>query len=216
SATGDMNTGSRYFLSSVTKFYLTAVVIQMIEEDLIRLEDKAADYLPHEYAQGLHVYKGVDYSSLITIKNLLSNTSGLADYFFHRKNNGKSKAKKLLESNDELWNLDKTFHLIRKMNPKFPPGKKGKASYSDTNFQLLGKIIEIVKEKRIDKVFQEYIFDPLKLKDTYVYSDSDDQTPVPFYYKSEKLWLPEYMTSVPAEGGIISTAEECMLFLKAF
>src|SRR5690606_7048497 len=77
SATGDMNTGSRYFLSSVTKFYLTAVVIQMIEEDLFRLEDKAADYLPHEYAQGLHVYKGVDYSSLITIKNLLSNTSGL-------------------------------------------------------------------------------------------------------------------------------------------
>jgi D-alanyl-D-alanine carboxypeptidase len=117
---------------------------------------------------------------------------------------------------DEPWDFDKTINSVKKLNPKFRPGKKGKASYSDTNYQLLGKIIESVTGKPINEVFREYIFDPLQLKETYVYSDPDDQSPVPYYYKSKKLWLPGYMSAVSAEGGIVSTAEECMIFLKAF
>jgi D-alanyl-D-alanine carboxypeptidase len=112
--------------------------------------------------------------------------------------------------------LTKQFNAVKKLKPKFPPGKKGKASYSDTNYQILGKIIESVTGKNISEVFREYIFDPLHLKETYVYTDQADQSPVPFYYKTKKLWLPEYMTSVSAEGGIVSTAAECMIFLKAF
>jgi D-alanyl-D-alanine carboxypeptidase len=54
------------------------------------------------------------------------------------------------------------------------------------------------------------------VKDTYAYNDVNDNAPVPFYYKDRKLWLPDYMTSVAPEGGIVSTAGEVMLFLKAF
>jgi len=102
------------------------------------------------------------------------------------------------------------------MNPKFAPGQKGKVAYSDTNYQILGKVIETVTEKDIDKVFSEYIFDKLSFCNTYVYKDTADNEPTVFYHKDKKLWLPNYMTSISVEGGIVSTAEEVMIFLKNF
>ncbi len=215
-AAGDMNAGSRYFLASVTKLYVTVVVMRLVEEKALNLDDSIAKFLPEEYTQGLHVLRGVDYSAQITLRNLISNTSGLPDYFFHKKSDGKSAADLLLDGVDEPWDAEKTISTVKQMKPKFRPGKKGKASYSDTNYQLLGKIIETVTGKTMGEVFREYIFDPLNLKDTYLYTDTDDDSPVFFYYKSKKLWLPNYMSAVSAEGGIVSTAAECMLFLKAF
>ena len=215
-AGGDMQTDSRYFIASVTKLYMTAVVMRLVEEGRLSLEDSIARYLPADYIQGLHVLKGVDYSASITIRHLISNTSGLPDYFFHKDQDGKSAAVTLLEGQDGYWPVERTIRTVKKLKPKFAPGKKGKASYSDTNYQLLGKIVEAVTGKTLNDVFSEYIFIPLGLKDTYFYSDENDETPVAFYYKSKKLWLPKYMTSIPAEGGIVSTAGECMRFLKAF
>lgn len=213
---GDMQIDSHYFIASVTKLYVTAIVMRLIEEKKLNLSDSIAKYLPGEYMQGLHVLKGVDYSNIITVNNLISNTSGLPDYFFHKQYDGKTAASKLLEGVDESWHLEKTINTVKKLKPNFAPGKKGKVSYSDTNYQLLGKIIEIVTGKSICEVFKEYIFDELNLSNTYAYIDLYDDSPVPFYYKSKKIWLPKYMVSITAEGGIVSTAEESMLFLKEF
>jgi D-alanyl-D-alanine carboxypeptidase len=215
-AVGEMQKDSQYFIASVTKLYITAIVMHLIEEGKLNLDDKIANYLPSSYIQGLHVLKGVDYSNAITIKHLISNTSGLPDYFFHKQANGKTAASSLLEGNDQSWDLDTTIQTVKELTPNFVPGKKGKAAYSDTNYQLLGRIIEIITGKGIDEVFQEFLFDPLSLRNTYVFRDTSDNGPVPFYYKSKKLWLPNYMVSVPAEGGIVSSAEESMVFLKEF
>jgi CubicO group peptidase (beta-lactamase class C family) len=94
--------------------------------------------------------------------------------------------------------------------------EKGKASYSDSNYQLLGRIIERITIRSIGEVFQEFIFDELNLRDTYTYQDTQDNTPVPFYYNSRELWLPKYIASITVEGGIVSTAPESMVFLKEF
>ncbi len=215
-AAGEMQKDSQYFIASVTKLYVTAIVMRLIEEGKLKLDDHIAKYFPSEFMQGLHVLKGVEYSNEITIKHLISNTSGLPDYFFHKQANGKTAASLLLEGNDQSWDLETTIQTVKKLTPNFFPGKKGKAAYSDTNYQLLGRIIEIITEKNIDDVFKEFLFDELSLRHTYVYNDTTDKKPVSFYYKSKKLWLPDYMVSVPAEGGIVSTAEESMLFLKEF
>ena len=215
-ATGEMQTTSQYFIASVTKLYVTAVVMSLMDEGKISLEDKINKYLPKEYIEGLHVLKGVEYSNDITVKHLISNTSGLPDYFFHKHPDGKTASSHLMEGNDQSWHLEKTVETVKKLTPNFPPGKKGKAAYSDTNYQLLGEIIEKITGKKIDEVFKDYIFDKLNLKHTYVFKDTADKTPVLFYYGSKQLWLPNYMVSVPTEGGIVSTAEESMIFLKEF
>jgi D-alanyl-D-alanine carboxypeptidase len=215
-AAGNMQADSRFFIASVTKLYVTAVAMRLVEENRIQLHDKISAYLPGSFCDGLHVLKGVDYSNEITIAHLISNTSGLPDYFFHKQANGRTVADELMDGNDESWPLDRTIGLIRNLRPRFKPGAKGKASYSDTNYQLLGRIIEHVTGKPIGEVFQDFIFDELELRSTYAYSNIDDKTPVPFYYKSRQLWLPKYVASVTAEGGIVSTAEEVMIFLKEF
>jgi D-alanyl-D-alanine carboxypeptidase len=200
----------------VTKLYVTTVILCLIEEGRIDLEDKISNYLPEELMAGLHVLKAVDYSNDINIKHLMSNTSGIPDYFFHKRSDGKTSASELLDGKDGSWHLEKTIKLVKELTPNFEPGKKGKATYSDTNYQLLGRIIELITEKSIGEVLQEFIFDELGLNHTYAYQDISDTEPVPFYYKSKKLWLPNYMASITSEGGIVSTAEETMLFLKGF
>jgi len=99
------------------------------------------------------VLKGIDHSGEITVKHLISNTSGLPDYFTHKENNKPSVADLLLQGKDDPWDLEKTIDSMKKMTPKFAPCKKGKALYSNTNYQLLGKIIEIVTNKEIANVF---------------------------------------------------------------
>ncbi len=215
-AAGEMNKDDRYFIASVTKLYITAVVLQLMDQKQLSLDDKIGKYLPGELLDGLHVLKGVDHTGEITIKHLISNNSGIPDYFFHRQPDGKTAASELLGGKDDPWPLEKSIDLVKTLTPRFRPGQKGKAAYSDTNYQLMGRIIENITGKTIHEAFGEYIFNPLKLQDTYVYNDVNDTSPVPFYYKSNKLWLPQYMASVSPEGGIVSTTRETMIFLKAF
>ncbi|WP_114749839.1 serine hydrolase domain-containing protein [Pleomorphovibrio marinus] len=213
-AAGCMQVEDNYFIASVTKMYITVLVMKLIDEGKIRLEDKISEHLPGHFCDKIHVFKGVDYSGQLTIRHLITNTSGIPDYFFHKQENGRTVADELMEGKDEAWPLERTIGLIQGLKPKFKPGAK--AAYSDSNYQLLGKIIEEVSGLSIPEIMKVYIFDPLGLKNTYIYQDTSDNMPAPFYYGSKKLWLPNYMASIGPEGGIVSTIDEVMVFLKAF
>ncbi|SOC41481.1 serine hydrolase domain-containing protein [Ureibacillus acetophenoni] len=208
SAAGNLTPDQPYFIASVTKLYVTAVILKLQSENRLNLQDKISQYFSDDILQGLHVYKGRDYSKEITIKHLLSNTSGIPDYF------SSDAMKELLAGMDQRWGFERELVSVKQMKPKFVPGQK--VQYSDTNFQLLGKIIETITNKDIHSVFKEFIFDEIKLENTYLYEDANDSRPSPFYYKEKKIHLPKYMSSIGPEGGIISTAKESMIFLKAF
>lgn len=212
---GDIKSDDRYFIASVTKLYVTAVMIMLREEGKLDFSDRMHTYFPEGLIDKIHVLNGKDNTKDITIAHLLSNTSGIPDYFYYDKPKGEA-ASMLLTGKDQAWPLDKAVMNAKKLKPKFMPGQKGKVNYSDTNFQLLGGIIEKVTGRQIGEVFDEYIFKPLGLKDTYAYKDLADTTPVPMYYKTQKIHAPNYMASVTAEGGIVSTAKESMAFVKAF
>jgi len=215
-ARGEMNPKSRYFIASVTKLYVTAVIMSLVEENKLRLDDKINKYIPQDYLEKLHVFKGVDYSNTITIMHLISNTSGIPDYFFYKEPGKPRAADSLFSGNDEAWGFDKMINAVKNMKPKFPPDYKNKVHYSDTNYRLLGKIIEIVTEKNTAEAFKERIFDVLDLRNTYMYSDPNDDSPAVLYYKGTCVCVPNYMASIGSEGGIVSTADEVMIFTKAF
>lgn len=212
---GNIKSEDRYFIASVTKLYVTAVLLILRADNKLSFADNIYKYFSEELISGIHVLDGVDYTKEITIAHLLSNTSGIPDYFYYDKAKGEA-ATDLLRGNDQPWPLDKAIKRVKILKPKFKPGQRGKVHYSDTNYQLLGGIIEKVTGKWIGDVFKEYIFEPLGLKDTYAYQEINDSTPVAIYYKSEKVHAPRYMASITAEGGIVSTAKESMAFLKAF
>jgi D-alanyl-D-alanine carboxypeptidase len=210
SGAGNIRAGDQYFIASVTKLYITAVILKLRSQHLLQLEDKITKYLSRDITKGLHVLNGIDYTNDITIKHLMSNTSGIPDYFTSEM------VSELVNGLDQSWHLEKTLEVIKQKKPKFKPGQKKKAQYSDPNYQLLGKIIENITGKSIHEVFKAFIFDELNLVKTYVYEDINDIRPIPMYYKKQTINVPIYITSIAPEGGIVSTAQETMIFLKAF
>jgi D-alanyl-D-alanine carboxypeptidase len=213
---GDISADDRYYIASVTKLYITALLLILRAENKLAFSDKIYTYFPENFIDGIHILDGTDYSKDITITHLLSNTSGIPDYFYYDKQEGGHSVEELMAGNDQAWPLDRAIQKAKKLKPRFKPGQKGKVHYSDTNYQLLGAIIEKVTGMWIGDALDDYLFKPLNLKDTYAYKDINDKTPVPFYYKNQKIHAPKYLASITAEGGIVSTARETMIFLKAF
>jgi len=80
-ASGDLTIDQPYFIASTTKLFTTAIILKMKAEGKLSLEDKISTYPEQSILEGLHVYRGIDYCGEITIKHLLSHTSGLPDYF---------------------------------------------------------------------------------------------------------------------------------------
>jgi CubicO group peptidase (beta-lactamase class C family) len=215
-STGNLSTESPYFIASTTKLYTTAVILHLESQKKLKLTDSLIQYFSQQELQGLHILNQIDWSQNITIGQLLSNTSGLPDYFEDKDNNGNILMNNLLNGKDQSWNFQDVLQLTKQMKPKFPPGEKGKAHYSDSNFQLLGEIIERISGKSISQMYEELIFKPLKLTDTYLFLDTNDKRPLSMYYKEKPLNIPLAMSSVKADGGIVSTAEESAIFLQAF
>jgi D-alanyl-D-alanine carboxypeptidase len=214
---GNLETESQYFIASTTKLFTSAMILNLASRNVFQLDDPVAHYLDKSIMEGLLVIKGVDYSGRITIRQLLAHTSGLPDYFQQKKANGKSFLEELTAGIDQGWSFEQVIAEAKKMKPAFHPGENGKALYSDTNYQILGRLIETVSGKPIPTALREFIFVPLGLQKTYLYTaDSRDTCPAPLYYKENRLHVPLAMSSFGTDGGIVSTSAELMTFLKAF
>lgn len=165
--------------------------------------------------RGLHVWRGADRSAELSIRQLLAHTSGLPDYFEGAGSRSGSLLGALKQGTGRPWTPAQALEIAKGMKPRFEPGRKGKAHYSDTNYQLLGLIIEHVYEKPYAVVFAERLATPLGLRQTYIYADTSDRLPADILYKGRPLSIPMAMNSFGPDGGG-STAAETMIFLKAF
>lgn len=215
-ASGNLAVDQPYFIASTTKLFTTAIILRLRAEGKLSLDDKISNYIEPSFLSSLHIFKGKDYSQELTIKHLLSHTSGLPDYFQGKGTNGKSLENEITEGNDQFWTFEQAIERTKKMPPLFAPGTKGKANYSDANFQILGKIIETITHKSYSENCKECIILPLDLTKTYLYQDSADKTPKTLYYKSNELNIPKAMTSFGADGGIVSTSTDLLIFIEAF
>jgi len=215
-ASGNINPDSQYFIASTTKLFVTAIILNFKSKGLLTLDDKISRYLDQEVLNGLHTLNGQDHANEITIKNLLAHTSGIPDYFQQKNKLGKSLERKITNGDDQFWTFEKAIELSKSLKPMFLPNAKGKAHYSDTNFQLLGKIIETITHKPISDNYKEIVFDPIGLIKTYPFSDVEDTRPKTLYYKDKELFIPKAMVSFGPDGGIVSTSGEMMAFLEAF
>lgn len=212
---GNLEKNSQYAIASISKMYTTATILRLVSEGKLALQDKIGKYLPMDIISKLHVYKGIEYSNDITIEHLLSHISGLPDYYEEKDENGESVVDNIIME-DKFFSIDDIISNTKKLKPHFKPGEKGKAFYSDANFDILGMIIEKTTNKKLKDVFLEYIFEPLELNNTYLYEQNCNKEFAPIYYKSKPLHVPLAMASFSASGGIISNVEENMKFIKAF
>lgn len=119
------NSDTRYKIGSVTKTFTSVVILQLVEEKKLTLDTKLSRFFPT-----------IQNSGDITIENLLNHSSGIysftndADYSIYAKSP---------KTRSEL------LKKIKAGKPAFEPGEK--AEYSNSNFVILGWIIEDVTKK---------------------------------------------------------------------
>ncbi len=206
-------------IASVTKLFTATAIMVLYEQGQLALNDPMAKYLPEDMIDGIQVYQGHDYSNEITIEQLLAQTSGIPDYYDEKGKDGKTFFEIMKTDQSQPWTVDQEIARARNdMTPSFIPGAK--AFYSDTNYQLLGKIIEARTGKPLEAVFEQFFFRPLGMKHTWLTTRSQpEEKPseeVADVFSSDLLISQMRLSSAYwADGGIISTPEDCVLFLKA-
>ena len=206
------------YMASVGKLFTSTLISILYEDGKISFQDKISKYLDDEILDGLHVYKGTDYTDEIRIKHLLNQTSGLPDSFWHLLD-------KLLKNPKLKMSPRKAIEWgKRNRKPHFPPGDK--FHYTDTNYYLLGFIIEEITGMPFYEVLKERIFRPLDMKHSYMlgYSEPMEDPGYPmadFYLKGKKMTgikifddNGSYAGIDYAGGGVVAPMEDLLKFMR--
>jgi D-alanyl-D-alanine carboxypeptidase len=148
-------------VGSNTKTWTATVILQLVDEGRIDLDDPVSRYRPD-------VPNGED----ITIAQLLDMRSGLANYTEDLELNEQ------MDSNPgRVWNPEELLAIGLAEPPAFPPGEG--FLYSNTNYVLLGLIIEQLTGVPVEQAFQNRIFDRLELGETSFPALTDASIPQP-------------------------------------
>lgn len=144
-----MRAGDRFRVGSITKTFVATVVLQLIGERTLALDDTVEHWLPGVVPNGRH----------ITVRQLLSHTSGLFDYGGDRKFVAEAYRHPL-----KNWTPRQIVAIATAHKPRFAP--KAGWSYSDTNYYALGLIVEAATGHSLALELRHRIIVPLRLRAT--------------------------------------------------
>ena len=205
--------------TSVAKTFTATLIMLLQEEGKLDVDDPLAEYLPSKIIDGLHIFEGVNYSKEILIKQLLQHTSGLPDFFEDAPKEGPTFMELLFTDSDKMWQPLETIDFAKsKLTPHFAPGKGYR--YSDTEYVLLGLLIEELTGKPYHEVLAEKIFDPLKMEDSYMHlrskpSDSGTRQLAEIYVDDTDISTFKSLSADWAGGGLATTSKDLLKFHKA-
>lgn len=89
---GGKDINSPLLMASITKLFTTTCILILLEQGKLSLKNKITGYFDNLELDGIHVYKGNEYTSDLTIGDLLFQTSGLPDVYEEGKNSIKNLA----------------------------------------------------------------------------------------------------------------------------
>lgn len=200
-------------LASVGKLFTATLMAIFFEEGKLDFDDRIEKHLDSRLMNRLHIYRGRDYSEQITIRNLLMQTSGLPDVFFP-----------LLQKmeQDPAYTISTREAVEWSKTAMKPTGRPGlKHHYTDTNYYLLGFIIEKITGKPFHDVMHERIFDPLGMDHAYMHGFSLPKEPSPaaparLYLKGIDFSAIKGVPAIDYAGGsVVAPLSEYLIFMKA-
>ena len=137
-----------FAVASMTKTFTAALILRLAEEGRLSLDDPLSHWVPEfRYAAG------------ITLRQLLSHTSGLYDYFTSVSLDAALRADK-----KRIWTPADVLRYVRK--PYFAPGAG--YAYSNTNYLLLGLVAERATGASYAALLRSRFLDPLGLRSAYL------------------------------------------------
>lgn len=181
-------TSTQYQIGSITKSFTAAAILKLEEEGLLHTSDKLSVYLPN-----------FPNAEKITLHQLLTHTSGIYNYTAGEFEQTKTaKPEEIVE-----WFENKEL--------EFEPGTK--YAYSNSNYILLGMVIEKVSSTSYEAYVAEHIFKPVQLTKTTANREEASSLAVGYKGKEQDSFIDN---SVPyAAGMLISTTTDLLNYIKA-
>jgi D-alanyl-D-alanine carboxypeptidase len=184
---------TEFRIGSVTKSFTAVLIYQLVDEHTLSLDTKLSKF-----------FKQLPGSDAITIRDLLGHTSGLADY---------------TQGMDSLVPLDRTTLLSRISSQplQFKPGTQRR--YSNSNFLLLGYIVEAVTGSTYEAQLKQRILGRAGLSRTHfggAVTPEGNESRAYFFSGGHWEQQPDHaIENAGAAGGIASTTDDLTLFLSA-
>ena len=198
-----------YNAGSITKTFVAALILQLVNQGLIGLDDPLSRWLP-----------GLPYAPDVTIRELLNHTSGIDDAFNHA-----ALLKAIDAAKRSPWSLDQVLAFVKK--PYFAAGTGW--AYSNTNYILLGRVIELATGQTVASLLRQRFFVPLGLTHTYLESEEPAAGGVAHGYdftghgwsirddSDGTTYLPytSLATAIGTAGSLVTTAGDLALWSQA-
>ena len=188
-----LQTNSSFNLASVSKQFVAVSILILYDQGKLKLDDPIKKYLPE-----------LPYDS-VTIRQLLTHTSGIPEYF---------DLFQLYRGTLDTLNNETLVAILALHKPatEFAPGTRW--NYCNTNYVLLANIIERISKLAMNEFFRQYISVPLGLKETYVYNVLMPAIPANHVYGFKKtngvkqLYDLTNLDGVTGDGNIYSSVED--------
>jgi len=190
---------TRFRIASVSKQFTVTAALMLVAEGKLDL-----DAPPHKYLKELKPLP-------VTVDQMMRNSSGLPDFLELLRLGGHGLDKPVRAS--ELLDA-----AARNNHLNFKPGSR--FLYSNTNFLLLGHIIERLTRKKLGDVLEERIFKPLGMTDTLLAADIGTVIPnlATGYLGDDQQGFRRSAHAYPqgGEGGLTSTVEDLLTWSRHF
>ncbi|WPY00937.1 Penicillin-binding protein [Candidatus Trichorickettsia mobilis] len=206
-------------IASGTKPITAAAILRLYDQGKLDIQDPISKYLDQK--SDVWITKMPDWADDVSIHHLLTHTSGIAEYYMNAP----------ININMSLQDINKSIVSFAASKAlAFNPGDQ--YLYSNTNYIILGMVIEKVSGKRLAQFFNDEFFKPLKMKASYLPSleesiliqqSNPNRSLYPVRYVAiptggkPKLELAkfEYMFVPYADGGVFSNTRDIITWYKA-
>ena len=169
-------------LGSITKFITATLVMIQVEKGIISLDDELKDILP-------------DYKLWedVKVKHLLGHTSGIPAYLFSLQ--GLTPITDIVNNRNHQWGMSDLIDGIKDLPLEFKPGSEGK--YNNSNFVLLGMILEKATNRKLEELYKTEIFEPLNMTNSfYILPENKEKNLISGYVEISSKSMQDILESI--------------------
>jgi D-alanyl-D-alanine carboxypeptidase len=182
--------GDHFRVGNVQESFLTTLLLQLVDDGKVSLDDKLAKYIPT-----------FPECNQVTLEMLARSTSGYGDFVTSDEFSAAFTANPFRQ-----WTPKEIIDIAARQPPVFSPGTSW--AFSDTNFVLLGQVLEQVGGASIQRQYERGIYRQVGLDDTVVTPTAQMLDPELHAYSAERgqnedttFWSPSW---VPNAGDMVS------------
>lgn len=198
-----------FYIASVTKPFVAATVLSLVDDGLVGLDDALRDYVP-----------GFPTNGRATIRQLLGMRSGIPDYT-QAFGFTDGLEEDLYQRRSRRWSTQALLDIVADAGAEFAPGQR--FAYSNTNYILLSEVIRVVTGQPWWRAVEERVLEPLELDRTMLPNGEEPPALASGHTDLDRDAMRESLAGRPYEsvgtaagaaGGLVSTTQDLTAFAR--